>query len=94
MEYKTPSPKFQDIVTKTLRLTAKASELGVVTATTISIPLADLCMEDDIVAGDCLLAHNITDDTYAVPTIVGTDLVLTDAAIAATDVFDVVVRLK
>lgn len=94
MEYKTPSPKFQDIETKTLRLTATASELGTVTATTISIPLANLSADSDTVAADVLVAQNYTDGTKATASIVGTDLVLTDAAIAASDVFQIVIRLK
>lgn len=93
MEYKVTSPQIQDIQTKTLRITAKAQELGAVDATTITIPLAAIS-EDAIEATDVLVANNLTDSTAATPTIVGTDLVLTDVAIAATDLFDIVIRLK
>lgn len=93
MEYKVASPKLQDIQTKTVRITAKASELGTVTATTITIPLADINAEA-IVAADVLVANNLTDSTAATPSISGSDLVLTDVAIAATDLFDLVIRLK
>ncbi len=92
MEYKLKSPLLQDIETKTVRITALASELGVVTATTISIPLANL--RSDVTAADVLIAQNYTDGTKATASIVGTDLVLTDAAIAASDVFNLVLRLK
>lgn len=93
MEYKVASPALQDIETKTLRITAKASELGAVTATTITIPLSAFG-PDDIAATDVLVAKNLTDATAATPSISGTNLVLTDAAIAATDLFDLVIRLK
>lgn len=92
MEYKVASAKFQDIETKTVRITATAAELGAVAATTITIPLSDI--NEDIVAADVLVANNLTDGTAATPSIVGTDLVLTDVAIAASDLFDLVIRLK
>lgn len=93
MKYQIASAKFQDLNTKTVRLTAKAHELGEVTATTITIPLADIS-DEAIEASDVLVANNLTDSTAATPSIVGTDLVLTDVAIAATDLFDLVIRLK
>jgi hypothetical protein len=93
MEYKLVSPQLQDIQTRTVRITAKAQELGAVTATTITIPLENLGSED-IVAADVLVARNLTDATAATASVVGTDLVLTDVAIAVTDLFDLVIRLK
>jgi hypothetical protein len=93
MEYKVASPKLQDIQTKTVRVTAKASELGTVTATTITIPLSAISAVA-IEASDVLVAKNLTDSTAATPSIVGSNLVLTDTAIAATDLFDLVIRLK
>lgn len=93
MEYKLVSPQLQDIQTKTVRITARAAELGVVTATTITIPLEDIGV-DDIAAADVLVARNLTDSTAATPSVVGANLVLTDAAIAVTDLFDLVIRLK
>lgn len=92
MEYKIASSRFEDFETKTVRITAQASELGAVTATTITIPLADL--KSDLTASDVLMAQNYTDGTKAVASISGTNLVLTDTAIAATDVFNLVIRLK
>jgi hypothetical protein len=92
-KYSIASQKLQDIAIKTVRLTAKAGELGAVTATTITIPLADIS-SDAIAAADVLVANNITEDTAAVASISGTNLVLTDTAIAATDLIDLVIRLK
>jgi hypothetical protein len=93
MEYQVKSQKLQDILQSTVRLTAKAQELGAVTATTITIPLADISA-DAIAATDVLVARNLTDSTAMTPSISGTNLVLTDAAIAVTDLIDVVIRLK
>jgi hypothetical protein len=93
MEYQVKSQKLQDIEVKTVRLTARAQELGAVTATTITIPLADLAA-DAIEASDVLIAKNITDATTMSASIVSSDLVLTDAAIAASDIIDLVIRLK
>jgi hypothetical protein len=92
-KYSIASQKLQDIAIKTVRLTARAGELGAVTATTITIPLADISNEA-IAATDVLVARNITDSTSPVASISGTNLVLTDAAIAATDLIDLVIRLK
>lgn len=92
MEYKLLSPKFQNIETKTVILVATASELGTVTATTITIPLTAL--RSDVTAADVLIARNVTDTTVATASIVGSALVLTDLAIAAGDIFEVVIRLK
>lgn len=93
MEYQVKSQKLQDAMDKTVRITAKASELGAVTATTITIPLADFSA-DAIEATDVLVANNLTDATAMTPSISGTNLILTDAAIAATDLIDMVIRLK
>jgi len=93
MNYGLSSAKFQNLDAKTLRLTARASDLGVVTATTITISLKDIALIP-IEATDVLVCNNLTDATVAVPTIVSGNLVLTDTAIAATDLFDVVIRLK
>jgi hypothetical protein len=93
MDYRIAGAKLQNLEAKTVRITATASELGTVTATTITIPLSDLGFED-IAATDVLVAHNYTDDTKATPSIVGSNLVLTDAAIAATDIFELVYRIK
>jgi hypothetical protein len=93
MKYQVKSQKLQDLQVKTVRLTAQAQELGAVTATTITIPLADLS-SDAIVAADVRVARNLTDATAMTPSIVGSDLVLTDAAIAASDIIDLVIKLK
>ena len=93
MKYQVKSQKLQDLQVKTVRLTAAAQELGAVTATTITIPLADLA-SDAIVAADVKVANNISEDTAMTPSIVGSNLVLTDAAIAAGDLIDLVIRLK
>lgn len=92
-DYRIASAKLQNLEAKTIRLTAKASELGAVTATTITIPLADIGF-DDIAATDVLVAQNLTDSTAATPSISGSNLVLTDTAIAATDLFNLVIRIK
>ena len=93
-KYALSSQKLQDIATKTVRLTAKAAELGAVTATTVTIPLADISTVDSIAATDVLVARNLTDSTAMTPSISGTNLVLTDVAVAATDLVDLVIRLK
>lgn len=93
MKYQVKSQKLQDLQVKTVRLTAQAQELGAVTATTITIPLADFS-SDAISASDVRVANNLTDATAMTPSIVGSDLVLTDAAIAATDLIDLVIKLK
>jgi hypothetical protein len=93
MEYQVKSSQLQDILAKTVRLTAKASELGAVTATTITIPLEDLSA-DPIEASDVLVSRNLTDATAMTPSISGSNLVLTDLAIAASDKIDLVIRLK
>lgn len=93
MKYQVKSQKLQDLQVKTVRLTAQAQELGAVTATTITIPLADLS-SDAIAAADVRVANNLTDATVMTPSIVGTDLVLTDVAIAASDIIDLVIKLK
>jgi collagenase-like PrtC family protease len=93
MEYQVKSQKLQDILTNTVRITAKVAELGAYTATTITIPLADLSA-DAIAATDVLLCNNHTDSTSPVPTVVGTNLILTDAAFAATDLISIIIRLK
>ena len=84
-KYALSSQKLQDIATKTVRLTAKAAELGAVTATTVTITLADISTVDSIAATDVLVARNLTDSTAMTPSISGTNLVLTDVAVATTD---------
>ena len=93
MKYQVSSQKLQDIQTKTVRITASAQELGAVTATTITIPLSDFA-SDAIAASDVKVAKNLTDATTMTPSISGSNLVLTDSAIAATDLIDLVIRLK
>lgn len=93
MKYQVKSQKLQDLQVKTVRLTAQAQELGAVTATTITIPLADFS-SDAIVAADVRVAKNLSEATAMTPSIVGSNLVLTDAAIAAADLIDLVIRLK
>ena len=93
MKYQVKSQKLQDIQTKTVRLTAQAQELGAVTATTITSRLADLS-SDAIAAADVRVAKNLTDATAMTQSISGTDLILTDVAIAATDLIDLVIKLK
>lgn len=93
-KYALSSQKLQDIATKTVRLTARAAELGAVTSTTVTIPLADISTVDNIAATDVLVARNLTDSTAMTPSISGAKLVLTDVAVAATDLVDLVIRLK
>lgn len=93
MEYQVKSQKLQDIMDKTVHIIAKVSELGAYTATTITIPLTDFSA-DAIEATDVLYCRNLTDSTSPVPTISSSNLVLTDAAYAATDLIQLVIRLK
>ena len=95
MKYQVKSQKLQDLQVKTVRLTAQAQELGAVTATTITIPLADFS-SDAIVAADVRVANNLSEATAMTPSISidGLNLVLTDVAIAAADLIDLVIRLK
>lgn len=93
MEYQVKSSKLQDILAKTVRLTGKASELGSVAANVITIPLADLSA-DAIEASDVLVANNLSEATASTPAISGSNLTITDTAIAASDLMDIVIRLK
>lgn len=95
-DYRIPSPKLQDVAAKTLFLTAKVSDLGAFTTTTITIPLSSIAI-DDIEASDVLKANNLTDATAAVATISGSNLVLTAGGattFAAGDVMEIVIKLK
>jgi hypothetical protein len=93
MEYQVKSSKLQDQIDRTVRLTAKAGDLGAVTATTLTIPLADFSA-DAIAASDVIVAKNLTDATTLTPSISGDNLVLTDVALAASDIVDLVIKLK
>ena len=93
MEYQVKSQKLQDVMIKTVRLTAKASDLGSVAANVLTIALADFSSED-IAAADVLVARNLTDATALTPAISGANLTLTDVAMAAGDIIDLVIRLK
>jgi hypothetical protein len=93
MKYQVPSSKLQNIQIKTLRLTAKASELGSVAANVLSIPLADISA-DSISASDVLVAENLSEETAITPTIVGSNLVLTDVALVGANLVNLVIKLK
>ena len=93
MEYQVKSQKLQDAIIKTVRLTAQAQDLGAVAANVLTIPIADLS-SDDISAADVLVANNLSDATAMTPAISGSNLTLTDVALAATDIVDIVIRLK
>jgi hypothetical protein len=93
MKYQVPSSKLQNIQIKTLRLTAKASELGSVAANVLTIPLSDIS-SDPILASDVLVATNLSEETAITPTIVGSNLLLTDVAMVGTDLVDLVIKLK
>jgi hypothetical protein len=93
MKYQVPSSKLQNIQIKTLRLTAKASELGSVAANVLSIPLSDIS-SDSISASDVLVAENLSEETAITPTIVGSNLVLTDVALVGADLVNLVIKLK
>ena len=92
--YQVPNPKLSDIVEFTLRITRRAGDLGAVTATTLTIPLSNFSKDVTISAADVLVARNITDATALTPSVSGTNLVLTDVALAATDIVDLVIKLK
>lgn len=93
MKYQVKSQELQDLMIKTVRLTARAQELGSVAANVLTIPLADLSA-DNIEASDVLVARNLTDATALTPAISGSNLTLTDVALAATDIVDLVIKLK
>lgn len=93
MEYQVKSQKLQDVISKTVRLTARAQEIGSVAANVLTIPLADIS-SDAIEASDVLVARNLTDSTALTPAISGANLTLTDVALAATDLVDIVIKLK
>lgn len=93
MEYQVKSQKLQDVMAKTVRLTAKASDLGSVASNVLTIPLADLSA-DAIEASDVLRAHNLSEDTEATPSISGSNLLITDVALVAADLVDLVIKLK
>lgn len=93
MKYQVKSQELQDVMIKTVRLTARAQEIGSVAANVLTIPLADLSA-DNIEASDVLVARNLTDATALTPAISGSNLTLTDVALAATDIVDIVIKLK
>lgn len=93
MEYQVKSQKLSDVMVKTVRLTARAQDLGAVASNVLTIPLADFS-EDAIAATDVIVARNLTDSTALTPAISGSNLTLTDVAMAVTDIIDLVIRLK
>ena len=93
MKYQVKSQELQDVMIKTVRLTARAQEIGSVAANVLTIPLADLSA-DAIEASDVLVARNLTDATALTPAISGSNLTLTDVALAANDIVDIVIKLK
>ena len=93
MKYQVKSQELQDLMIKTVRLTARAQEIGSVAANVLTIPLADRSA-DAIETSDVLVARNLTDATALTPAISGSNLTLTDVALAATDIVDIVIKLK
>jgi hypothetical protein len=93
MEYQVRSQKLQDVMSKTVRLTAKAGDLGSVASNVLTIPLADFSA-DDIQASDVLKASNLSEATQATPSISGSNLLITDVALIASDIVDIVIKLK
>ena len=93
MKYQVPSSKLQDIQTKTLRLTAKASELGSVATNVLTIPLSDIS-PDAISAADVIVAQNLSEETALTPSISGSNLLLTDVALVGSDLVNLVIKLK
>jgi hypothetical protein len=93
MEYQLKSSKLQDVMTKTVRLTAKAGDLGSVASNVLTIPLSDLSI-DAIAASDVLVANNLSEDTAITPAIAGSNLTLTDVSLVASDIVDLVIKLK
>jgi hypothetical protein len=93
MEYQLKSSKLQDVMTKTVRLTAKAGDLGSVALNVLTIPLSDLSI-DAIFASDVLVANNLSEETALTPAIAGSNLTLTDVALTASDIVDLVIKLK
>lgn len=92
--YQVPNPKLADIIEGTIRITRAAGDLGAVTATTLTIPLVAFSKDVTIAAANVLVARNLTDATALTPSVVGDDLVLTDVALAAGDIIDLVIKVK
>ena len=84
----------------TIRFTAPAQDLGSVASNALSIPLADLFDSSEIAdfkvyfASRVLVAKNLTDSTSLTPSISGESLVLTDVAMAKSDILDIVIKIK
>ena len=93
MKYQVPSSKLQNLQIKTLRLTAKASDLGSVASNVLTIPLSDISSES-ISAADVLVAENLSEETAATPSISGSNLLLTDVALVGSDLINLVIKLK
>jgi len=93
MEYQVKSQKLQDVMSKTVRLTAPAKDLGSVASNVLTIPLADLSA-DAIEASDVLKASNLSEATEATPSISGANLLITDVALVGSDIVDLVIKLK
>jgi hypothetical protein len=93
MKYQVKSQELQDLMIKTVRLTARAQDLGSVAANVLTIPLSDFSA-DAIETSDVLVARNLTDATALTPAISGSNLTLTDVNLAATDIVDIVIKLK
>jgi hypothetical protein len=93
MKYQVKSQQLQDVQLKTVRLTAPAQDLGSVASNVLTIPLSDFS-SDAIAASDVLVAKNLTEETAITPSISGSNLLLTDVAMAKTDIIDLVIKLK
>lgn len=100
MKYQVKSDKLQDVQSNTIRFTAPAQDLSKVTSNAISLSLSDLLDSANIAdfkihfASRVLVAKNLTDSTALTPSISGDSLVLTDVAMAGTDVLDIVIKIK
>ena len=100
MKYQVKSQKLQDVQANTIRFTAPAQDLGSVASNALSIPLEDLLDSADIadfkvhVLSRVLIAKNLTDSTSLTPSISSESLVLTDVAMAKTDLLDIVIKIK
>ena len=92
MEYKLKSAALQDLQTKTVRLTAKAGDLGTISSGNLVIPAADL--NSALVAADFLVANNLSAAEPCTVTLGSGNFTLdSTTAITASSLIDIVIKL-
>jgi hypothetical protein len=92
MEYKVKSPKFQDIITKTVRITAAAGDLGTISGANLVISAADI--HADLATADVLVATNVSAGETCTHVVASGDLTIdSTTAITAASIIDLVIKL-